>query len=107
MVWFLGACAVAVLGLAAVVGSGRFGSLPPPVHDTPVLDLPPGALTGADLRAIRFAGGGRGYACAQVDEVLARLAAQLDAAASPPDDPAVVAEPAADAVGAAGGEGLR
>ncbi len=81
MVWFLVACAAAVLGLAAVAGSGRFGALPPPVHDTPVLDLPMGVLTGDDLRGIRFAGGLRGYAPAQVDEVLGRLAAQLDAAA--------------------------
>ncbi|MFT3875773.1 MAG: DivIVA domain-containing protein [Propioniciclava sp.] len=80
MVWFLGLCAFAVLGLAALAGSGRFGELPPPVHDTPVLDLPAGALGGADLRALRFANGVRGYAPAQVDEVLGRLAAQLDAA---------------------------
>ena len=114
MVWFLGACAVAVLGLAAVAGNGRFGSLPPAVHDTPVLDLPVGALTGADVRAIRFAGGVRGYAPAQVDEVLGRLAAQLDADAPLPGDfepvpdaPEAVAEPVADGVGGADGEGLR
>ncbi len=106
MVWFLGACAVAVLGLAAVAGSGRFGALPPPVHDTPVLDLPPGALSGDDVRAIRFAGGLRGYAPAQVDEVLGRLAAQLDAT-DPPQVAEAAPEPAADGVGRTDGEGLR
>lgn len=122
MVWFLGACAAAVLGLAAVAGSGRLGSLPPVVHDTPVLDLPPGPLTGADVRSIRFAGGVRGYAPAQVDEVLGRLAAQLDATtwlddalppdATPPpvalpDAPGEASEPAADGVGRTDGDGLR
>lgn len=122
MVWFLGACAAAVLGLAAVAGSGRLGSLPPVVHDTPVLDLPPGPLTGTDVRSIRFAGGARGYAPAQVDEVLGRLAAQLDAALPPdapswpdaalpdaalPDALGEAPTPAADEVGRTDGEGLR
>lgn len=80
MVVFIIVCAVVVLALAALAGGGRFGELPPPVRDTPVLELPHGVLTGDDLRGIRFAGGPRGYAPAQVDELLGRLAAQLDAA---------------------------
>ena len=40
MEWFVGGLVVVVLGLAAVAGSGRFGSMPPPVHDSPVIELP-------------------------------------------------------------------
>ena len=45
MEWFVGGLVVVVLGLAAVAGSGRFGSMPPPVHDSPVIELPDGDLT--------------------------------------------------------------
>ena len=50
-----------------------------PVHDTPVLQLPDGHLTGTDLRGVQFAVEVRGYSMAQVDELLARVAGQLDA----------------------------
>lgn len=80
MEWFLWALAVVVLGLAAVAGSGRFGAMPQPVHDAPVVHLPEGDLTGADLRAVQFAVATRGYSVSQVDELLARMASQLDRA---------------------------
>ncbi len=86
MQWLLWVAVVVVLGLAAVAGSGRFGSMPPPVRDAPAPTLPPGDLTGADLREVQFATVVRGYSMAQVDELLDRLAAQLDAAADP-DEP--------------------
>lgn len=78
MEWFLWGLVVVVLGLAALAGNRWFGSMPDPVHDTPVVQLPEGELTGADLRGLQFAVSARGYSMAQVDEVLRRVADQLD-----------------------------
>lgn len=78
MEWFLWILAVAVLGLAAVASSGRLGELPPTVNDTPTPHLPPGDLTADDVRRARFAVVVRGYSMAQVDELLERVARQLD-----------------------------
>ncbi|MFT4296248.1 MAG: DivIVA domain-containing protein [Micropruina sp.] len=100
MQWVLWMVAVAVLGLAAVAASGRLGELPGTVTDTPRPHVPTGVLTGDDLRGLRFAVVPRGYSMDQVDELLDRLARQLDGgpAVSPewqgfaqpaPDEPAV------------------
>ncbi len=70
---------VAILGVAAVASSGRLGELPPPVTSTPASHVPDGDLTGDDLRAARFSVVPRGYSMAQVDDLLDRLARQLDA----------------------------
>ena len=78
MEWLLWMIAVAVLGLAAVAASGRLGELPSTVTDTPRPHVPVGALSGDDLRQVRFAVVTRGYSMDQVDEVLDRLANQLD-----------------------------
>ena len=78
--WFLWMLGVAILGLAAVASSGRLGELPPPVTSTPAPYVPQGDLTGDDLRAARFSVVPRGYSMAQVDDLLDRLARQLDAA---------------------------
>ncbi len=69
---------VAILGVAAVASSGRLGELPAPVTSSPAPHLPQGDLTGDDLRAARFSVVPRGYSMQQVDELLDRLAAQLD-----------------------------
>lgn len=78
MEWLLWMVVVVVLGLAAVAGSGRFGSMPAPVHDVPIPTLPDGDVTADDLRRIQFATVTRGYSMAQVDALLDRLAWQLD-----------------------------
>lgn len=83
MQWVLWMVAVAVLGLAAVAASGRLGELPGTVTDTPRPHVPTGVLNGDDLRGLRFAVVPRGYSMDQVDELLDRLARQLDAAARP------------------------
>ena len=93
MEWFLWGLVVVVLGLAAIAGSGRFGAMPPPVRDAPAPQLPDGDLTGDDLHRVQFAVVARGYSMTQVDELLDRLAAQLDGVESTPPGPA--AEPAA------------
>lgn len=82
MEWVLWMIAVAVLGLAAVAASGRLGELPGTVTDTPRPHVPRGVLTGDDLRGLRFAVVPRGYSMDQVDDLLDRLARQLDVAAS-------------------------
>lgn len=78
MQWVLWMIAVAVLGLAAVAASGRFGELPGTVTDTPRPHVPTGRLSGDDLRGLRFAVVPRGYSMDQVDELLDRLARQID-----------------------------
>ncbi len=79
MEWVLWMFAVLVLGAGAVVASGRWGSMPGTERDVPHPDLPETPLTGDDLRRVRFEVSARGYSMAQVDEVLDRLAAELDA----------------------------
>lgn len=79
MEWVLWMVAVAILGLAAVAGSGRFGEMPATVTDTPRPHLPVGTISGEGLRGLRFAVVTRGYSMQQVDELLDRVAAQLDA----------------------------
>jgi DivIVA domain-containing protein len=87
MEWLLWILVVAVLGLAAVASSGRLGELPPSVTSTPPPHLPTGTLAAEDLRAVRLAVGFRGYSTQQVDELLERLARQLEQqpAAAPAD----------------------
>ncbi len=95
MQWVLWMIAVAVLGLAAVAASGRLGELPGTVTDTPRPHVPTGVLQGDDLRGLRFAVVPRGYSMDQVDELLDRLARQLDGAgrSSVPDSSEPNAQP--------------
>ena len=83
MEWVLGMTAVAVLGLAAVVASGRLGEFPATVTDTPRPHLPSGPITSEGLRGLRFAVVTRGYSMQQVDELLDRVAGQLDTPSEP------------------------
>ncbi len=83
MEWVLWMIAVAILGLAAVASTGRLGEFPPTVTDTPRPHVPDGDLTGEDLRGLRFGVETRGYSMQQVDELLDRLARQLDAGDAP------------------------
>ena len=78
MEWLVWMVAVAILGLAAVAASGRFGEFPATVTDTPQPHVPDGRLSGIDLRALRFAVVPRGYSMQQVDDLLDRLSRQLD-----------------------------
>ena len=93
MQWVLWTAVVVVLGLAAVAGSGRFGSMPDAVRDVPTPQLPEGPLIGDDLRAVTFATVTRGYSMAQVDALLDRLAWQLDAERPASADGVVANEP--------------
>lgn len=84
MEWVISIIAVVILGFAAVAATGRLGELPGTVTDTPQPHVPDGALAGGDLRGLRFAVVPRGYSMQQVDELLDRLAGQLDESTRPP-----------------------
>jgi DivIVA domain-containing protein len=84
MEWVISIIAVVILGLAAIAATGRLGELPGTVTDTPQPHVPDGALAGADLRGLRFAVVPRGYSMQQVDELLDRLAGQLDESSGQP-----------------------
>lgn len=80
MEWFIAAVAVVALGVAAVVAAGGGGSMAKdPVRDTYAMTVSEDPLHGDDVRGLRFGVALRGYAMDQVDAVLDRLAAELDA----------------------------
>lgn len=80
MEWFIAAVAVVALGVAAVVAAGSGGSMAQdPVRDTYAMTVSDDPLDGDDVRGLRFGVALRGYAMDQVDAVLDRLAAELDA----------------------------
>jgi DivIVA domain-containing protein len=72
MEWFIAVIAVAALGVAAM---GQMSK--DPVHDTYRQDLPQRPLGPEDIRQLRFGVTMRGYAMAQVDDVLERLAREI------------------------------
>jgi len=79
MEWFIAIVAVAALGVAAMAAAGGMGQMSrDPVYDTYRQDLPTGgALTAEELRTVRFGVTLRGYAMAQVDDLLDRLALEI------------------------------
>jgi DivIVA domain-containing protein len=78
--WLVAIVVVLVLGGVAVVAAGRGEPMAPAYDDRPDVLLPAGRpLEGDDLRRIRFSVALRGYRMSEVDALLARLAAELDA----------------------------
>lgn len=78
MEWFIAVVAVAALGVAAMAAAGGMGQMSKdPVHDTYRQLLPERPLTAADLEQLRFGVALRGYAMAQVDDLLDRLAGEI------------------------------
>ena len=79
MEWLIAVVAVAALGVAAMAAAGGMGQMSrDPVYDTYRQDLPTGgALTAEELKSIRFGTTLRGYAMAQVDDLLDRLALEI------------------------------
>ncbi|HEV2797723.1 MAG TPA: DivIVA domain-containing protein [Nocardioides sp.] len=79
MTWLFAILIVLAMGGVAVVASGRGGSMAPAYDDRPDLDLPPDRpLAARDLRTVRFPLALRGYRMSEVDELLARLATELE-----------------------------
>ena len=76
--WFFSVLIVAVMGVAAVAATGRFGGLSETYDDRPDSRVPAdGPLTAEDLQAVRFTTALRGYRMSEVDALLDRLTEQL------------------------------
>lgn len=80
MMWFFAVLIVLVLGAIVVVAAGKGGDLAPAYDDRHDVTLPlDRPVTAEDLREIRFNTAVRGYRMDEVDGLIARLVAQLDA----------------------------
>jgi DivIVA domain-containing protein len=85
MTWVFAILLVAIMGVVAVVATGRGGSMAEVFDDRPDAWVPAdGPLTAADLRRVRFSTALRGYRAAEVDALLERLAAELAAREADP-----------------------
>lgn len=79
MIWFLAVLIVLAIGGVAVVATGEGAPLAREYDDRPDALVPADRpLTGADLRGVRLTSAFRGYRSSEVDELLDRLARQLD-----------------------------
>lgn len=87
MIWFLAVLIVLAIGGVVVVAAGEGAPLSRGYDDRPDATVPGDRpLTAADLRAVRLSTAVRGYRASEVDELLDRLARQLDASPSPESD---------------------
>ena len=92
MTWLFAILVVAVIGVVAVVATGRGGAMAETFDDRPDSRVQAdGPLTAQDLRRVRFSTAFRGYRMSEVDALLDRLAAELDAGATDAADPGDVA----------------
>lgn len=81
MTWFFAFLIVALMGAVAVVAAGRGGSMVEVYDDRPDSRVQAdGPLTSEDVRRVRFSTAFRGYRMSEVDELLDRLAVELDEA---------------------------
>ena len=97
MMWLFAILIVLALGGVAVVASGRGGSMAPAYDDRPDLALPADrSLVARDLRSVRFPLAFRGYRMSDVDELLARLASELEERHPEPGPDASSGEPPRD-----------
>jgi DivIVA domain-containing protein len=88
MIWLLAVVAVALMGVAAVVATGRGGSMVEVFDDRPDAEVPAdGPLTATDLRRVRFTTALRGYRQSEVDALLERLVEEMRARPTPPEEP--------------------
>jgi DivIVA domain-containing protein len=105
MTWFFAFLIVAVMGMVAVVASGRGGSMAETFDDRPDSRVQAdGPLTAADLRGVRFSTAFRGYRMSEVDSLLDRLAAELEPRPDPLGEDRTTGQ-APGAPGAAGAPG--
>jgi DivIVA domain-containing protein len=88
MLWFFAFVIVALLGAVAVIATGRGGTMGEVFDDRPDSRVQAeGPLTADDLARVRFSTALRGYRMSEVDALLDRLTAELEArqAAEPTD----------------------
>ena len=84
MGWLFAALMVVIVGFVFFVAAGRGGEMAAQIDDRPVPRLPAAgqSLSSSDVDQLSFAVVTRGYSMDQVDAVLDRIAAQLDASSS-------------------------
>lgn len=88
MTWFFAILIVAVLGVIAVVASGRGGSMAQTYDDRPDAWVQAdGPLEATDLRRVRFSTAFRGYRMSEVDALLDRLSEELRVESPPGESP--------------------
>lgn len=80
MMWFFAVLVVLAMGGVAAVAAGRGGSMVEEYGDAPDVRVESGPISAATLRRVRFTTALRGYRADEVDELLRRLAVQLEAA---------------------------
>ena len=79
--WFFAVLLVLAMGGIAMIAAGRGTPMAPAYDDRPDATVPRGgALSAANLRQVRFSLAFRGYRMSEVDELLDRLAQELEAA---------------------------
>lgn len=79
MVWIICFFALAIVAISVVAATGRLGGMrEEPVFDVYEPVLPEHVLTGRDLHALNLGVTARGYAMDQVDDLLDRLAVEID-----------------------------
>ena len=79
MMWFFAILIVLALGGIALLAAGKGAPMAEAGYDRPGPDLPAaGPIVATDLRRVRFSLAFRGYRMSEVDELLDRLARQLD-----------------------------
>jgi DivIVA domain-containing protein len=87
MMWVFAVLVVLAMGGVAMIAAGRGEPMAPEYDDRPDALVPADRPLGADdLRRVRFSLAFRGYRMAEVDALLARLAAELEARESGPAD---------------------
>jgi DivIVA domain-containing protein len=79
MTWFFAALVVVLMTVVAMLAVGRGGELAETFDDRRDVRVPDGPLSGADVRRVRFTTAFRGYRMSEVDALLDRLAAQIEA----------------------------
>ena len=79
MTWFFAVVVVAVMGVVAVVATGRGGSMREAYDDRPDVrvqaDKP---LSARDIERVRFTTAFRGYRMSEVDSLLERVMEELE-----------------------------
>lgn len=81
MIWLFVVLAILALGAIAMVAAGYGAPMVEEYDDRPDVTVPADRdLVGADLRRVRFGIVLRGYRMSEVDALLDRVAAQLEAA---------------------------
>ncbi len=87
MMWFFAILVVLVMGGVAALAAGRGAPMSQAYDDRPDALVPKdGPLRAQDVRTVRFSLAFRGYRMSEVDALLDRVAAQLEAADAPPAD---------------------